>query len=46
MALAIRMGLDGPAKPVKVEPIDLPAPAKEPAPAVPVETPTEEPVTV
>lgn len=41
------MGLDGPANPVRVEPLKFPAPepreAPEPAPAVPVEKPEEVP---
>lgn len=42
-----RMGLEGPAKPVRVEPLTLPAPARESEPAVapePVKEPTKEPV--
>lgn len=41
----IRAGLEGPAKPVRVEPVTLPAPAREPAPAKePVKTPEPEKV--
>lgn len=40
------MGLDGPSIPVKVEPVTLPAPAREPseAPAQPAPAPKKEPV--
>lgn len=47
-----RADLEGPAKPVRVEPLTLPAPARTPAPSEepaappPVETPDEEPVGV
>lgn len=40
------MGLDGPSVPVKVEPVTLPAPAREPAKAPSTPTPTKEPVKV
>lgn len=33
------MGLDGPSNPVRVEPVKLPEPARDPAPATPVEEP-------
>jgi hypothetical protein len=42
------MGLDGPSREIRVEPVTLPAPAREDAPseapAEPVERPVEEPV--
>jgi hypothetical protein len=45
------MGLDGPSNPVRVEPVKLPEPARDPAPSEPVEepaaptkTPAEDPV--
>ena len=45
------MGLEGPAKTIRVEPLTVPAPAREapatePAPAAPVESPEHEPAGV